>query len=123
MAVRTVYIECMNNATKIVAKYAGHCPCCDRKIKAGSDSIRYASGTPVTHWDCYERMTSAPVETSYMTLAQSTAMRAESQARYDAAAATVAAKSAATHGRLEAGERGVFGSQIAEDMGDYSGRY
>jgi hypothetical protein len=106
-------------AKKMVAKFSGHCPCCDRKIKAGSDSIRYLAGTPVTHWDCYARMVSAPVETSYCSLVQAVANRAEMQARYDAAAVKASAKTETPS--AGPGERGVFGSQLAEDMGDFSG--
>lgn len=82
----------MNNTNtaprKMVAKYAGHCPICDHKIKSGSDSIRYAADEPVAHWDCYDRAMSADVPSYYAE------QQADDRARWDAAVAKRAERDA-----------------------------
>lgn len=118
---------------KILAKFSAVCPICNGKIKAGSHSISYVTSEPVAHWDCHEAMSMSPearlaeVDKYGMSddgRAFALAAYEVEAARWEEALARHAAKltrAPSTHSR--GGEVGSFGgSQLAEDMGDFSGR-
>ena len=111
----------MSNATKtIAAKYATTCPCCENAIRIGSQIV-HTPGRPALHADCAAWLDGADAAKigGGKVLAR-LADRAECAARVEAA---VGARAGAA-GRQDAamGTGSLGGSQLAEDMGDYSGR-
>lgn len=104
---------------KMIAKFSSVCCICERKIKAGSDSIRYVAGEPVVHHMCHERMVDT-VCPGYMSAPDFAAERGEERARWDAASAKVARVSQASDARRSSTDEGSFGgSQDAEDFGNF----
>jgi hypothetical protein len=111
----------MSNASKtIAAKYATTCPCCQNVIRVGSQ-IAHTPGRPALHADCAAWLGGSDLAKigGGKVLAR-LADRAECAARVEAA---VDARAVAA-GRQDAavGTGSLGGSQLAEDMGDFSGR-
>ena len=111
---------------KMVAKFQGHCPICDLKIKAGSDSIAHAGDMPACHWACLDTLNDVP-ENKYGASEEVFAIRlaavAAGQARWAAACAAKSVKAAPVAATYRAERGSLGGSQLAEDMGDYSGKH
>ena len=109
-----------NASTTLSAKYATTCPCCEGPVRIGSQIV-HTPGRPSLHADCAAWLDGADVaKIGGGKVLSRFAERTECAARV--AGATVARATAAGQQDAAMGTGSLGGSQLAEDMGDFSGR-